>query len=131
VGITGTNRYRRCFSHDITSHHFIHGGAIEIEADYPNDSVSKEAIRDHLVQVARMFSQGDFQLPMLIHATIPPGVDTMKRLKDEIIYAAESAPKGARVLITTENPEALQAIHDFLRFQITDHRTKDSLEVQE
>lgn len=78
-----------------------------------------------------MVSQGDFQLPMLIHATTPPGIDTMKRLKNEIIYAAESTANGARVLITTENSEALKAIHQFLRFQITDHRTKDSLGVQE
>jgi len=79
------------FRHDITSHHFVllkNGGAIEIEADDPNDSASKEAIRDHLNQIARMFSQGDFQLPMLIHATTPTGIDTMKRLKNEIIYAA-------------------------------------------
>ena len=122
------------FSHEMTSHHFLlfkDGGAIEVEADGPNDSASKEAIRDHLVKLAEMFSQGDFQLPMLIHATVPPGVDTMKRLKNEITYTEEIAQKGARVRIRTENPEALKAIHEFLRFQITDHRTKDSLQVQE
>jgi hypothetical protein len=122
------------FSHDMTSHHFLlfkDGGAIEVEADDPNDSASREAIRDHLVKIAGMFSQGDFQLPMLIHASVPRGVDTMRRLKYEITYTAEIAQKGARVRIKTENSEALQAIHEFLRFQITDHRTKDSLQVQE
>jgi hypothetical protein len=78
-----------------------------------------------------MFSQGDFQLPMLIHATVPPGVDTMKRLKTEISYNAEIAQRGALLSIRIGNSEALQAIHDFLRFQITDHRTKDSLQVSE
>ena len=122
------------FSHEMTSHHFLlfkDGGAIEIEADNPEDSVSKEAIRDHLLKIAEMFSQGDFELPMLIHATVPPGVDTMKRLKTEISYKAEIAQRGALLRITTGNSEALQAIHDFLRFQITDHRTKDSLQVSE
>ena len=121
------------FSHEMTSHHFLlfkDGGAIEIEADDPNDSASKEAIRDHLVKIAGMFSQGDFQLPMLIHATVPPGVDTMKRLKGEITYIPEITQKGARVRISTENSEALLAIHEFLRFQITDHRTRDSTQVQ-
>jgi len=122
------------FSHELTSHHFLlfkDGGAIEIEATKPDDSVSKEAIRDHLLKIAEMFSQGDFELPMLIHATIPPGVDTMKRLKTEISYNAEIAQRGALLRITTGNSEALQAIHDFLRFQIADHRTKDSLQVSE
>jgi hypothetical protein len=61
------------FSHEMASHHFLlfnDGGAIEIEAEDPNDSASKEAIRDRLVQIARMFSQGDFQLPILIPATV-------------------------------------------------------------
>jgi len=122
------------FSHEMTSHHFLlfkDGGAIEIEADNPDDSVNKEAIRDHLVKIAEMFSQGDFQLPMLIHATVPPGVDTMKRLKNQISYNAEIAQRGALLRIRTANSEAVQAIHDFLRFQITDHRTKDSLQVSE
>jgi hypothetical protein len=122
------------FSHEMTSHHFLlfrNGGAIEIEADSPNDSASKEAIRDHLIKIAGMFSQGDFQLPMLIHATVPPGVDTMKRLRDQINYAVEIAPKGALLRITTVNPEALKAVHDFLRFQIVDHRTNDPSEIKE
>jgi hypothetical protein len=121
------------FSHDMTSHHFLlfkDGGAIEVEANNANDDGSKVAIRNHLVKIAEMFSEGDFQLPMLIHATVPSGVDTMKRLKNEIAYTAEISEKGARVRIRTENSEALQAIHEFLRFQIADHRTKDSLQVQ-
>lgn len=54
----------------------------------------------------------------------------MKRLKGEITYVSEITLKGARVRIRTENTEALQAIHEFLRFQIADHRTKDSTQVQ-
>jgi hypothetical protein len=122
------------FSHEMTSHHFLlfkDGGAVEVEADNPNDAASKEAIRDHLTKIAGMFSEGDFQLPMLIHATVPPGVDTMQRLKNEITYTAEITEKGARVRIRTGNSQALEAIHEFLRFQITDHRTQDSIEVQQ
>jgi hypothetical protein len=122
------------FSHQMTSHHFLlfrDGGAIDVDADDPNDSASKEAIREHMINIAGMFSQGDFQLPMLIHATVPPGVDTMKRLKNEITYSAGITEKGAGVRIKTENKEALKAIHEFLRFQIIDHRTNDSLQVQD
>jgi hypothetical protein len=34
------------------------------------------------------------------------------------------------VIIASDNPLALAAIHDFLRFQITDHRTGDLLQVE-
>jgi hypothetical protein len=74
-------------------------------------------------RIAGMFSQGDFQLPMLIHGTVPPGVDTMRRLKNEITYVAEITQKGARVRIRTENSDALQAIHEFLPF--SDHRSSN------
>ena len=36
---------------------------------------------------------------------------------------------GGRVLISTRNAGGLVAIHEFLRFQITDHKTGDPLEV--
>jgi hypothetical protein len=53
-------------------------------------------------------------------------VEVMKRLKDQIAYTAENTGKGAQVRIVTGNPEALGAVHEFLRFQIKDHRTKHS-----
>jgi len=122
------------FSHEMTSHHFYllrTGGAIEVTAADPSDARSLKAIRDHMVMIAGLFSQGEFSLPMFIHATTPPGVETMKRLKTEITYHAENTARGAQVRITTHNPEALRAIHRFLRFQIKDHRTNDPLAVQE
>ncbi len=120
------------FSHAMTGHHFHlspDGGSIEVESDSPEDTVSKEAIRRHMQKIAGMFSQGDFTLPMFIHDTVPPGVEMMKRLKDQIAYTAENTAKGAQVRIVTVNPEALVAVHEFLRFQIKDHRTNDPLEI--
>jgi hypothetical protein len=38
--------------------------------------------------------------------------------------------KGAQVRIVTGNPKALAAVHEFLRFQIKDHRTNDPLAIQ-
>ena len=121
------------FSHEKTTHHFhllADGGAIEIESDGPTDAVSQEAIRQHLTMIAAKFSQGDFAIPMFIHATVPPGVETMKQLKSKITYEAENTERGAQLRITTHDAEALTAIHSFLRFQIQDHQTGDSLEVQ-
>jgi hypothetical protein len=121
------------FSHKMTGHHFhllADGGAIEVEANNPSDASSQKAIQQHMTMIAGKFSQGDFSLPMFIHATNPPGMETMKRLKHEITYAAENTARGAQVKITTKNPEAVNAIHEFLRFQITEHRTNDPLTVE-
>ena len=121
------------FSHAMTGHHFHllpDGGSIEVESDSSEDNASKEAIRRHMLKIAGMFAQGDFSLPMFIHDTVPPGVEVMKRLKDQIAYTAENTTKGAQVRIVTINPEALVAIHEFLRFQIKDHRTNDPLAIQ-
>jgi hypothetical protein len=121
------------FSHEKTTHHFhllTDGGAIEIQTNGPTDAVSADAIRRHLAMIATRFSQGDFSLPMFIHATVPPGVDTMKQLKNRITYEAENTERGAQLRITTHDAKALTAVHRFLRFQIQDHHTGDSLEVQ-
>jgi hypothetical protein len=121
------------FSHTMTGHHFHllpDGGSIEVESDSPEDNASKEAIRRHMQKIAGMFAQGDFSLPMFIHDTVPPGVEVMKRFKDQIAYIAENTAKGAQVRIVTGNPEALVAVHEFLRFQIKDHRTDDPLSIQ-
>jgi len=121
------------FSHEKTTHYFhllSDGGAIEIQSNQIADSTTREAIRQHLAMIAVKFSQGDFAIPMFIHATVPPGVEDMKRLKSKITYEAENTENGAQLRITSHDAEAVAAVHSFLRFQIQDHRTGDSLEVQ-
>jgi len=119
------------FSHAMTTHHFLltkDGGVIEAEADNPHDKASRDAIRQHMQHIAQLFSEGDFNAPMFIHGQTPPGVPAMQRLKDQITYRAQPTEQGAEVRITTANPEALEAVHQFLTFQIRDHHTKDSME---
>lgn len=120
------------FDHLKTTHHFrlsADGGSIEVEANSAQDVDSRDQIRKHLGHIARMFAEGNFNAPMLIHDQTPPGVPVMKKLKSDIQYKFEETAQGGRVLISTRNPEALNAIHDFLKFQIKEHKTGDSLEV--
>ena len=120
------------FSQSATTHHFLlkpDGGAIQVEANDPRDTAARDGIRIHLTHIAHAFSSGDFDIPMFVHDTEPPGVPDMKRLKDKITYSFEQTPNGGRVLIRTSDPAALAAIHKFLRFQIDEHQTKDPLVV--
>lgn len=121
------------FDHEKTTHHFLlyaDGGAIEVAANSADDAESRGRIRKHLGHIAKMFSEGNFKAPMLIHAQTPPGVPVMQKLKAKIKYAYAETERGAKIIIKTENAEALAAVHEFLRFQIKDHETGDATEVR-
>jgi hypothetical protein len=113
-----------------TTHHFLQnlsGGTIEVTANDPADTASRDAIQHHLRHIAQSFKDGDFEIPMFVHDQVPPGVPAMKRLKADISYQYVAMSRGGRVEISTKNPEALTAIHNFLRFQIQEHHTGDTL----
>lgn len=117
------------FSHDKTTHHFElfkDGGEIRVTANEAKDQASIDQIRMHLGHIAKMFAEGNFNAPMLIHATTPPGTATMTQLKDQIRYDFSNVDRGAAIRIVTQSPQATDAIHAFLLFQIVDHQTGDS-----
>ena len=119
------------FPHDKTTHHFRllpDGGAIEVTVNDGKDTQDVQAIHSHLAHIVTMFSNGDFSLPMFIHSQVPPGVTEMKEKRGAISYTLEELPGGGRVRIKTADRDALNAIHDFLNFQIEDHHTGDKTE---
>jgi hypothetical protein len=120
------------FDQEKTTHHFLmkdDGGIIQVEAKDPQDPGSRNAIRGHLSHIAVLFSQGDFDIPMFIHDRMPAGVPVMKELKDAITYKYEDMDRGGKVILASQNEDAVKAIHDFLRFQIEDHKTGDPLKI--
>jgi hypothetical protein len=87
------------------------------------DSVGEATIRAHMRTIAAAFSKGDFTLPGFVHAmSAVPGTEVMRRLSRQISYVPRDIPRGGEVRITTTNPEAVAAVHDFLAFQRKDHR---------
>ncbi|HKB70145.1 MAG TPA: hypothetical protein VKH46_04825 [Thermoanaerobaculia bacterium] len=122
------------FSQAKTTHHFrlcADGGSIEVTANDPADEDSRGQIRKHLAHIRKMFAAGNFSIPMFVHDGIPPGTATMKRRASVIRYRYEDIAGGGRVRLSTGDPDALDAIHDFLRFQIVEHETGDPTEVVE
>ncbi|HEX8139580.1 MAG TPA: hypothetical protein VF544_18620 [Pyrinomonadaceae bacterium] len=120
------------FSQEKTTHHFYltkTGGIIQVEASDPKDTVSRDQIRQHLRHIAMMFAEGNFDIPMFVHDQIPPGVPEMQRLKSAISYKYEESERGGRLLISTDDAQAVAAVQSFLRFQIKEHKTGDPLEV--
>src|SRR5438270_10525905 len=121
------------FAQNKITHHFLlrkDGGAIQVTANSADDTSSKDEIQMHLHHITHAFKSRDFNIPMFVHDKTPPGVDTMKKLKDQIKYKYESAESGGRVVISSANVEAVAAIHQFLKFQTTEHQTGDPVEVK-
>ena len=122
------------FSQEQTTHDFRlykDGGAIEVIANDAKDTASRDQIRMHLSHIAKMFSAGDFEAPMFIHGSTPPGVPTMTKLRNQIQYEFQAIDNGGRVRIKTANAQVRDAIHAFLLYQIIDHKTGDSPDISD
>jgi hypothetical protein len=118
------------FDQQRTTHHFLietNGGTIQVTAKDPQDRESEGQIRAHLQHIAHAFGTGDFSLPFFIHDTEPPGTAVMKEKRSALTFQFEPIRAGAKVVVRTPDPQALAALHDFLRFQIREHKTGDPL----
>jgi hypothetical protein len=96
------------------------GGRIVLQMKEPH-AAEEGKIRAHMRTIAASFSEGDFSLPGFVHDSVVPGTATMSRLRGEISYAARDIERGGELRLTTRNPEAVRAVHEFLKFQTMDH----------
>jgi hypothetical protein len=121
------------FDQEKTAHHFYlyeNGGAIDIVVKDASDATNRDAIRSHLPHVATMFGDGDFHAPMIVHDSADvPGTAVLAQRKDAITYRYADTPLGGRVDIVTKDPAALEALHEFLLYQIREHQTGDATAV--
>jgi len=121
------------FDQDAATHHFRlspTGGAIEVTASSGADTSVVAAIRSHLQSIASDFAGGDFTRPFETHGEEPDGVSMMRNSGAAISYRYEDLPRGGAVRIAATGAGAVDAVHQFLRYQITEHRTGDPLEVK-
>jgi len=116
------------FDQETTAHHFRltpDGGAIEVRVKSPSDQAGRAKIRAHLRAIALAFAAGDFEKPLATHGELPPGAPAMRERRAAIEYSYEEISRGGRVRIATTDEAAREAIHEFLRYQIREHRTGD------
>jgi len=116
------------FDQNATTHHFKlapAGGSIEVTVNNEKDDDVVAAVRSHLRSIAADFARGEFDKPFQTHGEVPPGVPEMQKRRQKITYRYEDLAQGAAVRIETKDAPALEAIHAFLRYQITEHQTGD------
>jgi hypothetical protein len=129
--ISAQHQHPMGFDESKVVHHFTvftDGGAVDLSAKDAKDENTILAVRTHAAEIAKSFQEGQFERPMAVHQTAEvPGAADMTRLKAKIRYHYSQTPRGGRVDIVTTDVEALRAVHAFLRFQITEHKTGDPL----
>ena len=120
------------FDQDKTVHHFLlqeSGGAIVVTAKDAADTASITQIRSHFREIAASFANGAFDKPVATHGELPPGAAAMTANAALIRYRYEERAGGASVVLDTADSETRKAIHEFLRYQIVEHKTGDPLTV--
>lgn len=105
-------------------HHFVDtatGGEIRIMALDSSDAKTIDEIRSHIEDIQYEFSQGNFSKPFFIHAQVVPGTQIMNEKKDLIQYSTKEIEGGAVLVLTTNEPDLLEAIKQFMDFQSSQH----------
>lgn len=97
------------------------GGRIELQAG-GQDAGEIATIREHLRGIARAFQEGDYSTPAFVHMREMPGTREMAARRERIRFVYADLPRGGEVRITTGDPAALAAIHEFMAAQRHDHR---------
>jgi len=111
-----------------STHHFVStptGGVVTLQRD-TSDTAGIQQIRHHMVEIAAAFRRGDFAVPGFVHDRPVPGTATMAARRDRISYQPDTIPRGGELRISSDDPAAVAAIHQFLAFQRQDHRTGDA-----
>ncbi len=98
------------------------GGFIEMQRE-SEDAERVRQIRLHIDEIARLFKAGDFRLPPgADRAQEVPGIRMMKGRLSKITFTPTPLPLGARLVITSRDAVAREAIQKFLDFHRQEHR---------
>jgi hypothetical protein len=97
------------------------GGEILITVLNNSDIETIKQIKNHISIIQKEFSAGNFTKPFYIHAQDVPGTKIMSEKKDLIEYSINEIDNGSTLVLETKDKELVDAIHQFMIFQGTEH----------
>jgi hypothetical protein len=112
------------FNQNKITHQFIptpFGGEIIITALNASDKETINLIKNHVSEIQKEFSQGNFTRPFFIHAQQVPGTEVMYEKKDLIEYNILEMKTGSSLVLTTNDTQLVDAINQFMEFQAKQH----------
>jgi len=98
------------------------GGEILITALNNSDTEMIKQIKNHISVIQKEFSSGNFTKPFYIHAQDVPGTKIMGEKNDFIKYSINQTINGSALILETKDKELINAIHQFMEFQRTEHK---------
>ena len=117
----------------IFQHYYLvkNGGVIEFTAKDPADNASIAAVQKYLLAQKDLFEKGKNEGDSEVHGKVADGTLVLKKLRNEITFFTVKNEDGAVLRMFSVNEQARQAIQDFIKFQINEHKTGDPLVVAE
>lgn len=112
------------FDLDATTHRFTStdtGLVQTITAHDPDDREQVALIQEHLEEEAVRFAQGDLDDPAAVHGDEMPGLAALRSGAADIDIQFAARDDGARLTYTTENPDLIEALHQWGQAQVSDH----------
>jgi hypothetical protein len=97
------------------------GGEIIITAVNGSDRQTINQIKNHITEIQKVFSEGNFTKPFFKHAQEVPGTSVMSEKKELIKYEGSRMNNGSNLLLTTNDKELIDAINEFMEFQAREH----------
>lgn len=115
----------------IVQHYYLvkNGGVIEFTAKDPADNATISTVQKYLEAQKGLFEKGKTEADSDLYGKVPDGLLALKKLRNDITFFAVNTDNGAALRMFSVNEQARQAIQDFMKFQINEHKTGDPLQV--
>ena len=113
------------FNQSAIAHQFLatlDGDKIIITALNASDRQTIDQIKNHIRDIQKDFSEGNFTKPFFIHAQEVPGTNVMTQKKDLIEYNILEIKNGSTLMLTTNDTQLVDAINQFMEFQAGQHQ---------
>ncbi len=120
-------RTQQATSYDMnkTLHTFtqtVHGGIQHVVVKSASDKEQIQLIRNNLRKMADDFGKGDFSETERIHGTDMPGLAQLKRAQpNDIKFEYETLENGAQIHYSSEYPQYIEALREWIQAQAVDH----------
>lgn len=102
------------------------GGVVDLTARDPSDSITISAIQKYLQNQKDLWEKGKENAVTDVHEKAPESAATMRRLRNEITFYMAKTDNGGDLRMFSINDQARLAIQDYMKFEITEHKTGDS-----
>jgi hypothetical protein len=100
----------------------VHGGVQHVVAKAADNTEQIKLIQANLLKMANDFRKGDFSETGRIHGADMPGLAQLKMAEtDDIKYEYKALANGAQIHYSTEYPQYVQALHEWLYAQMSEH----------